>query len=112
MTKKLEKELKQGMDIQKEVLATAEAIAILQGRHGGDNTLAHELSEDLTIMHEKRVDIETLIATLQDPVIRQVFTHRYIEGLTWQDVADTCYISLAHAHRLHKKGLEALCTKS
>ncbi|MDR2166723.1 MAG: hypothetical protein LBE35_02590 [Clostridiales bacterium] len=108
MSKNIEKILKLGMDIDKEARAAAEAIEALRERYGDDIDLMGEFAGDLTYMQKKRTAIEEMVSALEDPLIRKVFTARYLHKLGWQEVADACYISPAHAHRLHKAGLATL----
>jgi len=107
MNEKIEKMLKDGMNVEIELKTIAQAMLVIRQMHG-ENSLLEEFANDLTFVRRKRKKISRLIQSLPDDNTRQVFTHRYINALTWDDVADASYVSVAHAHRLHKKGLEKL----
>jgi DNA-directed RNA polymerase specialized sigma subunit len=112
--KNIESLLKWNLSMEKEAHAAADAINCLHERHGGENALIYEFAEDLTQMHKKQIGIYNLISSIDDDTIRQIFTQRYINNLSWPDVAENCHISLAHVHRLHKKEIrkqEARCQK-
>lgn len=52
-------------------------------------------------------DIEDMIETLE-PVARRLMRHRYIEGLTWEEVCVAVGYSWRQAHNIHAKALNAL----
>ena len=107
MSKKVENLLKEGLSIEQEAKAVTAAIIALRQRHG-ENDLAVEFAQELTVMQKKREGIETMIDSLKNGDVRNIFKSRYLDGQTWEDVSENCYISLAHVYRLHKKGLEEL----
>jgi DNA-directed RNA polymerase specialized sigma24 family protein len=51
--------------------------------------------------------IEDMIEGLE-PMARRIFRHRYIEGLTWEEVCVAVGYSWRQTHNLHDKALEAL----
>ena len=79
----------------------------LYKRHG-ENSLIKELADTLMCMHKKEQIAKNHIEKLSDPTLRTLFTNRYIKGLTWEEASLASYVSYAHAHRLHKKGLEEI----
>jgi len=107
MGEKIEKMLKDGMNTEIEVRAITQAMLSIRQMHG-ENSLMEEFASDLTHIQQKRKKISKLIQGLPNDSMKQLFTHRYINALTWEDAADASYVSVAHAHRLHKKGLEQL----
>jgi len=107
MSKNFQKMLKEGMDREMEVKATTEAILSLRKMHG-ENNLANELAEDLIDIRARFRDIQEAIKSIDDPMVQDVMIARYIHNLTWEDVSLACHMSVAHAHRLHKKGLAQL----
>jgi len=108
MSDSVEKILKDGLDAEKEAMAISEAISFLVHRHGEDDRLISEMSDDLTFMHEKAKRIEDAIERITKEDIKKIFTYRYIKKMNWDAVAEACHISLAHVHRLHKEGLQWL----
>lgn len=46
------------------------------------------LSEALARYYSERIRLERFIASIDDSLTRQVFTGRFVEGLTWAEVAE------------------------
>lgn len=55
-----------------------------------------------------RLEITQAIGKLEDWRHREILTYRYINGYTWEQVADAVYITRRHATRLHGDALIAL----
>lgn len=55
-------------------------------------------------------EIERAIRPLA-PVSRYVFRAYYVEGMTWEQVAEVSNYSLRQVHKIHGKGLEAIARK-
>ena len=58
---------------------------------------------DELIAEQKK--IEKAIATLADPVERALIGYKYIDGLTWEEVAEKINYSWQWTHKLHGKAL-------
>ena len=50
-------------------------------------------------------DIETAIATITDPRMRDVMARRYVDGFHWGEVADVLGYSASHCLALHRQAL-------
>ncbi|MCL2168914.1 MAG: hypothetical protein FWB74_02685 [Defluviitaleaceae bacterium] len=109
--KNFQKMLKDGMDREIETKAATDAILSLRKMHG-ENNLAEEYAEDLIDIRTRFQDIQSAVKSIEDPMVQDVMIARYIHNLTWEDVAAVCHMSVAHAHRLHKKGLLELEVKT
>lgn len=64
-------------------------------------------AEKIEELHAEQLEIETAIDTLE-PKLRTLMRHRYIDGLTLEDVCICMGYSLRQANRLHAEALEQL----
>lgn len=55
-----------------------------------------------------RKNAERLIASVSDPVGREVLTLRYIFGKRWVDIARRLNYSVSHIYRIHDRALEKM----
>lgn len=55
-----------------------------------------------------RKNAERLIASVSDPVGREVLTLRYIFGKRWEDIARDTHYSLRRVHQFHSSELEKI----
>lgn len=67
-----------------------------------------DLAERMQALLEKQREAERLIFKLEDSRAAAVLSYRYLSGYTWEWVAHEVGCSVVHAHRLHKKGIQAL----
>ncbi|MGN0604810.1 MAG: hypothetical protein ACI4I2_12615 [Oscillospiraceae bacterium] len=70
------------------------------------NAEADRLFRELTSARERT---EKLIASVSDPVQREVLTRRYIIGQRWEDIAESMSYSRQHVTRLHGYALKNMC---
>ena len=66
--------------------------------------LAEKLEEQIALRRE----IEGAIDTLPELRLRQIMRYRYIEGWTWEKVAEQMEVSNVHIFRLHSSALKKL----
>ena len=52
--------------------------------------------------------VEQSINNLTENRYREILQYRYMDGLTWDEIADKMMYSLCSIHRLHNKALEQL----
>lgn len=64
-------------------------------------------TEKLAGLRAEQLRIEKAIEQLE-PVERLLIRHRYLEGLTWEEVAVRMGYSWRQVHRLHGRALESL----
>jgi len=57
------------------------------------------------------VEVETLIAGLDNPTERDLLRYRYIDGLTWEEVCVAINYQWSRTHELHSIILEKLLEK-
>lgn len=67
-----------------------------------------EADKKLDELVTARKNAERLIASVSDPVGREVLTLRYIFGERWEDIAKETHYSLRRVHQFHSSGLEKI----
>lgn len=87
-----------------------------RGSSGGDpilSVVAHHISlqerykAKLAELAAAQAHIEDLIESLE-PMERKLFRHRYIEGLTWEEVCVAIGYSWRQTHNIHGAALDKL----
>lgn len=85
------------------------------GNGGGDKVgrnaaklvdLENEIIAETNKLVELKREIESTIAVIDDPTLRQLLILKYINGLTWEQVAERLNKSWRHTMRLHKIALK------
>ena len=61
---------------------------------------------------EKRKEIETVIETLEDKTLQLLLRYRYIDGMTWEQIAVKMRYDYRWVLRLHGRALERLTIES
>lgn len=61
--------------------------------------------KDLVRISEERQKIHDLISDVPG-LEGEVLTHRYIDGMIWEEICETMFYSWSYVHRLHKRGLQ------
>lgn len=70
--------------------------------------LEEELSAQIDRMVDKRREIEGAIAAVPNPQQQEVLSLRYIEGLSWEDIAERLKYDVRHIRRIHGRALQAM----
>lgn len=65
----------------------------------------------MTELAAAQTSIEDMIETLE-PMERKLFRHRYIEGLTWEEICVAIGYSWRQTHNIHGKALDKLVEAS
>ena len=68
--------------------------------------LENEISCQIDKLLELKKEIESTIAKVDDPVLRQLLTLRYINGRKWEQISNDLDYSRMQIHRLHENALE------
>lgn len=63
------------------------------------------LLEELHRGISAREEIELTIGLLDDARMRDLFSLRYIQGRSWEDIANTLHYSIQHIYRLHREAV-------
>ena len=67
--------------------------------------LSWELEQDWLDVLVYQEEIRKTIDRIEDPVVAQVLSARYISYLTWRKVAETLHYSERAVYKIHRKGL-------
>ncbi len=67
--------------------------------------LSWELEQDWLDVLAYQEEIRRTIELVEDPVVAQVLSARYISYLTWRKVAETLHYSERAVYKIHRKGL-------
>ena len=59
-------------------------------------------------LESMKVQAELWIATVKDKTTRKILTYRYIDCMTWDDVADLVGYTVRHTHRLANDAVEKM----
>ena len=54
----------------------------------------------------EKKEIENMIDTIQDPILRATFKEKYIHGKSWEEVAERLGYSTTHTQRIFKKAIQ------
>ena len=74
--------------------------------------LAMELGADIRQMALLRLELKRALASIGDDQLELLMTLRYIDGLTWEQVAERMHMDCRWVQRLHKKALDRLTMES
>lgn len=70
--------------------------------------LSKRIDEEVDAYVDKRGEIEAAINTVMDPVLQNVLRYRYINCMTFEQIAVKMSYSYMHICRLHGAALEAV----
>lgn len=65
----------------------------------------NELNQGIVKLLDLKKEIERVISQVDDPILEQLLTLRYINGMTWEKIAVEMHYSYMHTCRLHGKAL-------
>ena len=120
----LEKEIRNDIDhiasLRSIVENTTTKLSLTAGRNPSRNEKAFEatmleiteeerkLENKVLLLAELKKKNEELICSLDNPRYRRVLRMHYIDGLTWQAVAERLNVTERHAYYLSKKAYDEL----
>lgn len=67
--------------------------------------IAQKITDRMAQAESLRTQIEELIYTLNEPALRLLMEYRYIDGLTFEKIAERLDCSVQWAQALHKKAV-------
>lgn len=70
--------------------------------------LREEISQEVDKLRQRRQQIEAAIRTLEDERYRDLLWYRYIEGMTWDEIAVKMYYSRMQVCRFHGRALNKI----
>ncbi len=60
------------------------------------------------LQNGEQTKVQDIILEVEDYILRTILTERYINGLKWEQIAETLDYTPRHIQRLHNKALEAV----
>lgn len=124
--RKLEQNIERDMEELQRLESRAEKITSMvsdmpKGSQQGDSLqrsvekiceLKVSLNQRIDAAVEKRKEIETVIETLEDKTLQLLLRYRYIDGMTWEQIAVKMRYDYRWVLRLHGRALERLTIES
>ena len=89
-------------------IASKDALESLKKIHGRKNLLSLELSKEISKIDILEHQIKKKINKIKNHDAKNIMAKRYIEKLTFEDIAEKTNLSIATVYRLHKEGVDAM----
>lgn len=70
--------------------------------------IGEEITRELRNLHRLRREIRSIISTLQDDTLQTLMLYRYINGMTFEEIAVRMHYSYVHVCRLHGQALSQI----
>lgn len=70
--------------------------------------IGEEITRELRNLHRLRREIRTVIAALEDDILQTLMLYRYIDGMTFEEIAVKMNYSYVHVCRLHGQALSKI----
>lgn len=70
--------------------------------------IGEEITRELRNLHRLRREIRTVIAALEDDTLQALMLYRYIDGMTFEEIAVRMHYSYVHVCRLHGQALSQI----
>lgn len=70
--------------------------------------IGEEITRELRNLHRLRREIRTVIAALGDDTLQALMLYRYIDGMTFEEIAVKMNYSYVHVCRLHGQALSKI----
>lgn len=70
--------------------------------------LEEELDQKIRELLSQRKEIVAVLDSLSDDNLRQLMRYRYIQGMTWDEIAEEMYYSRMQVCRLHGQALNKI----
>lgn len=100
--------LANGLEMDTQTQAAYDAIEMLSTRRPTTTPLIYRIFKEQLEAGKQRKEVEEMLNQLEEGDVRNVLTKRYLENLSWEQVADACHLSDSYTHKLHQQGLEVL----
>ena len=70
--------------------------------------IGEEITRELRNLHRLRREIRAVITTLEDDILQTLMLYRYIDGMTFEQIAVKLDYGYRHIKRLHRKAIDVL----
>ena len=70
--------------------------------------IGEEITRELRNLHRLRREIRNVIAALEDDTLQALMLYRYIDGMTFEEIAVKMNYSYVHVCRLHGQALSKI----
>lgn len=70
--------------------------------------IEEEINQEIDELQEVCRDIKTVLGQLEDDTLRLLMEYRYIDGLTWEQIAKKLHYSYVHTCRRHGEALNKI----
>ena len=70
--------------------------------------LERKITQAIDELADIRMEIEAVLGQLEDDTLRELMEHRYIDGLTWEQIAKKLHYSYVHTCRRHGEALNKI----
>ena len=70
--------------------------------------IGEEITRELRSLHHLRREIRAVITTLEDDILQTLMLYRYIDGMTFEEIAVKMNYSYVHVCRLHGQALSKI----
>ena len=70
--------------------------------------IGEEITRELRNLHRLRREIRDVITTLEDDILQTLMLYRYIDGMTFEEIAVKMNYSYVHVCRLHGQALSKI----
>lgn len=70
--------------------------------------IEEKIDQEIDELQEVRRDIKTVLGQLEDDTLRLLMEYRYIDGLTWEQIAKKLHYSYVHTCRRHGEALNKI----
>lgn len=67
--------------------------------------LGRKITQAIDELADIRAEIEDVLGQLEDDTLRKLMEYRYIDGMTWEQIAEKMHYSWRHTCRLHGEAL-------
>ncbi|MCL2621382.1 MAG: DUF1492 domain-containing protein [Defluviitaleaceae bacterium] len=104
--------LDNGLEMDTQTQAAYDAIDILSSRRPATTPLIYQIFKSKVDADNKRKGVKEMLNQLPTGDMRDVLVKRYLENLSWEQVADACHISDSYTYKLHQQGLESLASST
>lgn len=102
-------ELRQYLALRRETQRLEERLSAIRAKGGSDAQLLELTENNRLRCKAKLLNIERFISDIDDSLLRQIFTFRYVKGLSWAGVAAACggyyspdYVRICHDRYLKR----------